>query len=45
MANSGDPMVKATQTWLNKRYGQYASSGRYNIISEDGYVGMETINA
>lgn len=45
MANSGDPMVKATQTWLNKRYGQYASSGRYNIISEDGYVGMGTINA
>lgn len=39
--NTGDPMVYATQVWLNATYG---NDPRYNRISEDGYTGWGTIN-
>lgn len=40
MNNNGDPYVYNVQVWLNMSYG---NDERYNIVSEDGYIGWETI--
>lgn len=45
MANTGDPMVLATQHWLNVTYGQYVESGRFNLVAETGKTGWPTIYA
>ena len=44
MSNTGDPMVRATQIWLNRTYGE---DSRFNVIPETVYgkTGWTTIYA
>ena len=42
---TGDPYVLNVQEWLNDNYGQYVSSGRFNLVEENGKTGWPTIYA
>lgn len=40
---TGDPYVLNVQEWLNANYGDYVSSGRFNLVTENGKISWNTI--
>lgn len=38
-----DERILEVQQWLNKTYGQYVESGRFNLVNENGRTGWNTI--